>query len=95
MKISFITILSAAALVSAAPFAEPEALLDERQASQSLDAAIKAKGKKYFGTIADPGTLKAGKNAAIIKANFGAITPENSYVFQTHKRHVNAILTSG
>lgn len=78
MKISLITILSAAALVQAAPFAEPEALLDERQAAQSIDAAMKAKGRKYFGTCADPGRLNQGKNAAIIKANFGAITPENS-----------------
>ncbi|KAH6881655.1 hypothetical protein J4E91_005173 [Alternaria rosae] len=78
MKISLVTILSAAALVQAAPFAEPEALLDERQAAQSIDAAMKAKGRKYFGTCADPGRLNQGKNAAIIKANFGAITPENS-----------------
>lgn len=78
MKISFITLLSASALVTAAPFAEPEAFLEERQAAQSLDAAMKAKGRKYFGTATDPGRFNTGKNAAIIKANFGQITPENS-----------------
>ncbi|CAG5159544.1 uncharacterized protein ALTATR162_LOCUS5624 [Alternaria atra] len=78
MKLSLITILSATALVSAAPFAEPEALLDERQAAQSIDAAMKAKGKKYFGTCSDPGRFNSGQNGAIIKANFGQITPENS-----------------
>ena len=89
MKLSLITILSATALVSAAPFAEPEAFLDERQAAhqgrlderqaaQSIDAAMKAKGRKYFGTCSDPGRFNSGKNGAIIKANFGQITPENS-----------------
>lgn len=77
MKLSLITILSATALVSAAPFAEPEAFLDERQAAQSIDAAMKAKGRKYFGTCTDPNRLNAGSNAAIIKANFGQVTPEN------------------
>ncbi|EMD67409.1 hypothetical protein GGP41_007311 [Bipolaris sorokiniana] len=78
MKFSLITILSASALVAASPFAEPEAFLEERQAAQSLDAAMKAKGRKYFGTATDPGRFNQGKNAAIIKANFGQITPENS-----------------
>ncbi|KAF2852103.1 glycoside hydrolase family 10 protein [Plenodomus tracheiphilus IPT5] len=78
MKFSLVTILSASALVSAAPFAGPEPVLDERQAAQSINDAMVAKGKKYFGTCTDPGRLGAGSNAAIIKANFGAITPENS-----------------
>jgi endo-1,4-beta-xylanase len=76
MKLSLITLLSASALVSAAPFAEPEPLLDARQA-KSIDAAIKAKGKKYFGTCTDPGRLNSGSNSAVIKGNFGAVTPEN------------------
>ncbi|KAF1926204.1 glycoside hydrolase family 10 protein [Didymella exigua CBS 183.55] len=44
----------------------------------SLDAVFKAKGKKYFGTATDKGRLTAGDNAAIIKADFGQVTPENS-----------------
>jgi hypothetical protein len=41
-----------------------------------------AKGKEYFGTCADPGTL--GSEAAdIIKADFGQITPENRYDHMT------------
>lgn len=75
MKLSLIALLSATALVSAAPFAEP--ILDERQAAQSINDAMIKKGKKYFGTCADPGRLNSGSNSAIIKANFGAITPEN------------------
>ncbi|CAA9963116.1 Beta-xylanase [Pyrenophora teres f. maculata] len=77
MKLSLVTLLSVSALVSAAPYAEPEPILDERQAAQSINAAMKAKGKKYFGTCAD-GRLNSGKNAAVIKANFGQVTPENS-----------------
>ncbi|KAF8603053.1 hypothetical protein BDV93DRAFT_607116 [Ceratobasidium sp. AG-I] len=43
-----------------------------------LDARIKAKGKKYFGTCSDSALLSNSQNAAIIKAEFGALTPENS-----------------
>jgi endo-1,4-beta-xylanase len=77
MKLSLITLLSATALVSAAPVADAEPFLDERQAAQSIDAAMKAKGRKYFGTCSDPGRFNSGQNGAIIKANFGQITPEN------------------
>lgn len=79
MKLSLVALLSASALVSAVPMAEPEPYLDERQAAESIHAAMVAKGKKYFGTCADQNRLNAGSNAAIIKANFGQVTPENSY----------------
>jgi endo-1,4-beta-xylanase len=77
MKLSLVTLLSASALVAAAPVADPEPMLDERQAAQSIDAAMKAKGRKYFGTCTDPNRFNSGQNAAIIKANFGQVTPEN------------------
>jgi endo-1,4-beta-xylanase len=76
MKLSLVTLLTVSGLVAAAPVAEPE-LLDERQAAQSIDAAMKAKGRKYFGTCTDPGRFNSGSNGAVIKANFGQITPEN------------------
>ena len=97
MKLSLVTLLSVSALVSAAPFAEPEALIEERQAAQSINAAMKAKGRKYFGTATDPGRFNSGKNGAIIKANFGQITPENSYVESSHqpnKRHKHVLTRS-
>jgi hypothetical protein len=75
MKFSIIALLSASALVSAFPVAEPA--FDERQAAQSIHDAMVAKGKKYFGTCADPNRLSTGSNSAIIKANFGQVTPEN------------------
>ncbi|KAF1356012.1 endoxylanase-like protein [Lizonia empirigonia] len=44
----------------------------------SLDAVFKSKGKKYFGVATDKGRLTSGDNEAIIKADFGQVTPENS-----------------
>ncbi|KAK4246313.1 glycoside hydrolase [Corynascus novoguineensis] len=57
--------------------------LDSRQAAQSIDELIKAKGKLYFGTCTDQRLLTSGKNADIIKANFGQVTPENSMKWQS------------
>ncbi|KAH6842450.1 glycoside hydrolase superfamily [Chaetomium sp. MPI-CAGE-AT-0009] len=70
-------LLLAPLAVSAAP------ALDSRQATESIDALIKAKGKLYYGTCADQGRLTQGQNAAIIEANFGQVTPENSMKWQS------------
>ncbi|CAE6491501.1 unnamed protein product [Rhizoctonia solani] len=43
-----------------------------------LDARMKAKGKKYFGTCSDSLLLSNSQNAAIIRSDFGQLTPENS-----------------
>ena len=82
MKFVLASVLSAAALVSAFPMAEPEPVVDVyvRQADQSINDAFVKKGKKYFGTCTDQGRLNAGSNAAIIKADFGQVTPENRFV---------------
>ncbi|KAI5200159.1 family 10 xylanase [Aureobasidium subglaciale] len=48
------------------------------QPSDSLNKLFQAKGKKYFGTAADQGTLSNAQTAAIVKADFGQVTPENS-----------------
>jgi hypothetical protein len=44
-----------------------------------LNALFVAKGKQYYGTCADPGTLSSSETTDIIKADFGQITPENRY----------------
>ncbi|KAK7747695.1 Endo-1,4-beta-xylanase 2 [Diatrype stigma] len=49
-----------------------------RQATESIDELIKAKGKLYYGTCTDQNRLSTGKSAAIIQENFGQVTPENS-----------------
>lgn len=64
-------------LAPLAAWAAP-AELAERQAATSIDKLIKAKGKLYYGTCTDQNRLSTGKSAAIIQANFGQVTPENS-----------------
>ncbi|CAE6446577.1 unnamed protein product [Rhizoctonia solani] len=48
-----------------------------------LDAKIKAKGKKYFGTCAESASFTDPKRAAIIRSDFGQLTPENSAKWET------------
>ncbi|QRV93026.1 endo-beta-1,4-xylanase [Ceratobasidium sp. AG-Ba] len=48
-----------------------------------LDAKMKAKGKKYFGSIADSNLLSNSQNVNILKSDFGAVTPENSAKWQS------------
>ncbi|CAE6476852.1 unnamed protein product [Rhizoctonia solani] len=43
-----------------------------------LDARIKAKGKKYFGTCSDSALLSNPQHAAVIRSDFSQLTPENS-----------------
>ncbi|KAH9902301.1 family 10 xylanase [Xylariomycetidae sp. FL2044] len=64
-------------LAPLAAWAAP-AEISERQATDSIDALIKAKGKLYYGTCSDQGKLTSGKSAAVIQADFGQVTPENS-----------------
>ena len=84
-------------LLAPLALAAPAAELEERQAAtKSVDALIKAKGKLYFGTCADRGTLGRAANADVIKANFGQLTPENSMKWdQTESRQNNFTLDGG
>jgi len=51
--------------------------LEERAGEVSMDAIFKKLGKQYFGTCADANSLNSASNAAVIKADFGQLTPEN------------------
>lgn len=54
--------------------------IERRAGEQSLDAIFKKLGKLYFGTCADANSLNNAQNAAVIKADFGQVTPENRFV---------------
>ncbi|KAI5804318.1 glycosyl hydrolase family 10 protein [Geopyxis carbonaria] len=54
------------------------ALLGPASVTALLDVKMKAKGKKYYGSIADPNTLSDSNVKTILTADFGMITPENS-----------------
>ena len=74
MKPGF-TIL-AAPLVAALP--SSSANFHKRQADASIHDAFVNAGKAFFGTATDQGLLQTDPNAAIIQANFGQVTGENS-----------------
>ncbi|BCS20847.1 endo-1,4-beta-xylanase [Aspergillus puulaauensis] len=46
--------------------------------STSLNDAFVAAGKSYFGTCSDQALLQNSQNEAVLNAQFGALTPENS-----------------
>ncbi|KAK7960652.1 endoglucanase type F [Apiospora saccharicola] len=73
MKAATIACLLCPAGILAAPVVEGRAV-----PSQSINSLFKAKGKLYYGNIADPGTLGNSQTTAILKAEFGQLTPENS-----------------
>lgn len=79
MKTAILLLLAPLAAI-AAPAPEQ---LGRRQASDSIDALMKAKGKLYYGTCTDQNRLSTGKSAAVIQADFGQVTPENSMKWDT------------
>lgn len=44
----------------------------------SLDAHVKGLGLKYWGVVVDPTCLSNSQCSAIVKADFGSVTPENT-----------------
>ncbi|RJE25070.1 hypothetical protein PHISCL_02605 [Aspergillus sclerotialis] len=59
-------------------FTVASASVISRQAAGSLNDAFTAHDKRYFGNIAEQALLENTQNEAILAADFGALTPENS-----------------
>ncbi|KAK1753948.1 glycoside hydrolase family 10 protein [Echria macrotheca] len=77
MKAALITLLAPLAAMAAPAVESRQSTVD------SIDKLMKQKGKLYYGTCTDQGRLTSGKNAAIIDAYFGQVTPENSMKWQS------------
>ncbi|KAK7909072.1 endo-1- 4-beta-xylanase [Apiospora marii] len=73
MKAATIACLLGPAGILAAP-----AVVGRAAPSQSIHDLFKAKGKLYYGNIADPQTLGNSQTTDILKAGFGQLTAENS-----------------
>ncbi|KAI0469948.1 endo-1,4-beta-xylanase F1 [Xylariaceae sp. FL0804] len=73
MKFTLLSLFLATAL--AAP---SRSRLLKRNSTTSINDLMTAQGKLYYGNIADPGTLSNSANVAILEADFGQVTPENS-----------------
>jgi endo-1,4-beta-xylanase len=61
----------------------------------SIDAAFKAKGKKYIGVATDQGLLTRSVNAQLLIDNFGQVTPENSMKWDATEGTQNQFTLSG
>ncbi|KAL0947505.1 hypothetical protein HGRIS_013605 [Hohenbuehelia grisea] len=60
-----------------------------------LNAHFVAHGKKFWGSCADSGTLNIAANAAVLKSDFGAVTPENSMKWDATEPSRNQFSYSG
>ncbi|ROT36474.1 endoxylanase [Sodiomyces alkalinus F11] len=74
--------LLAVPLVAALPSAKTSSL-KQRQAGASIHDAFVAASKEFFGTATDQGLLQRDPNPAIIQANFGQVTHENSMKWES------------
>ncbi len=83
MKTNFVALLStlfvafSAVNASVIPAFSETHILEERAAT-TLNAAIRADGRRYFGTCGDQGTLTQSQTDSIVKSELGQLTPENS-----------------
>jgi endo-1,4-beta-xylanase len=53
-----------------------------------LDVKMKAKGRKYIGSAADPNTFNDSTCKVILTADFGCVTPENSMKWDATEREI-------
>ncbi|KAF8188362.1 glycoside hydrolase family 10 and carbohydrate-binding module family 1 protein [Pholiota molesta] len=60
-----------------------------------LNGKLTSHGKKFWGSCADSSTLNIAANAAILKSDFGAVTPENSMKWDATENVQNQFTFSG
>ncbi|KAF9484886.1 hypothetical protein BDN70DRAFT_796906 [Pholiota conissans] len=60
-----------------------------------LNGKFTSHGKKFWGSCADSNTLNIAANAAILKSDFGAVTPENSLKWDATENVQNQFTFSG
>ncbi|KAL4266451.1 Beta-xylanase [Pleurotus pulmonarius] len=64
-------------------------------AGSGLDGKFKAKGKKFWGSCADANTLNIAANVAVLKSDFGQVTPENSMKWDATENTRNTFTFGG
>ncbi|KAF9448911.1 glycoside hydrolase family 10 protein [Macrolepiota fuliginosa MF-IS2] len=69
-----LALVSVALLFQQSAFAAPAATA----ATGLLNSGFTSKGKKFWASAADPGTINISQNVALLKSDFGGVTPENS-----------------
>ncbi|KIY61658.1 glycoside hydrolase family 10 protein [Cylindrobasidium torrendii FP15055 ss-10] len=68
--------------------------VQQRQLS-GLDTLFKAKGKEFWGSAADSGTIGIAENEAILASEFGQVTPENSMKWDATESTQNSFSFTG
>ncbi|KAF5358093.1 hypothetical protein D9756_001973 [Leucocoprinus leucothites] len=69
-------------LISLALFAQ--------SAAAGLTSSFASHGKKFWGSAADPNTIGISQNVAILKSDFGGVTPENSMKWDATEPNQNS-----
>lgn len=65
-------------IISLAGILQCAAVVSASVALSGLNTKFTAKGKLFWGAAADQDTISISANEAILKSEFGAVTPENS-----------------